>query len=83
LVKKGEKDMTDDLSKTTEMDREFDIIDEFKKILDETNKAIEESKIDDLPDKISYLKFLVNELDNALSGEYVGLRSRRIIVKKA
>ena len=75
--------MTDDLSKTTEMDREFDIIDELKEILDETNKAIEESKIDDLPDKISYLKFLVNELDNALSGEYAGLRVRRFIVKKA
>jgi hypothetical protein len=75
--------MTKDLNKTTEMDREIDIIDELKKALDDTNKAIEESKIDDLPDKISFLKFLVNDLDGALSGEYVGLRTRRFIVKKA
>jgi hypothetical protein len=74
--------MTQELSKTTEIDSEIDIIDALKRGLDATSKAIEESKLDDLPSKISYLQFLVNELDSALSGEYVGLRFTRFIVKK-
>ncbi|MBN2061535.1 MAG: hypothetical protein JW882_14075 [Deltaproteobacteria bacterium] len=66
---------------STEMDTEYDIIDEMTETLEE----MEESYISgqkDLPDKISYMRFLLGELGYALSGKYEKLRRVRFITKK-
>ena len=64
----------EDLSKSTELPRQFDIVLELEKTLSEIDKAIELDEISDIPDMISFLKFLVNELDDVFSGEYEHLR---------
>ena len=66
---------------STEMDTEYDIINE----MTDTLKEIEEtyrSGQNDLLDKISYMKFLLGELGYLLSGEYEKLRRVRFIIKK-
>jgi len=75
-------DMTEHHSKSTEMDREFDIIDELKTALSDIDEALEQSKTEELPDKVSYLRALVDDLDDVLSGEYEGLRRKRFIIKR-
>ena len=74
--------MTEHHSKSTEMDREFDIIDELKTALSDIDEALEQSKTEELPDKVSYLRALVDDLDDVLSGEYEGLRRKRFIIKR-
>ncbi|MEE9610111.1 MAG: hypothetical protein V3W19_02610 [Desulfatiglandales bacterium] len=74
--------MTKDFAKSTEMARDFDIIEELEKTIDEIDKAVEISETDDVPDRISYLRFLVKDLDKALSGEYEGLRQRRFVIRR-
>ena len=74
--------MTEKYSKSTEIDREFDLIDELKSALRDMDDALEQSKTDELQDRVSYLKFLVDDLDDVLSGEYEGLRRKRLIIKK-
>ena len=71
-----------DFGKSTELAREFDVIEEMEKTLEDIDKAFELSETDDVPEKISYLKFLVKDLDKALSGEYEGLRQRRFVIKR-
>jgi Mg2+ and Co2+ transporter CorA len=67
---------------STETDTEFDIVQELKGAVDDIEKAIRMSSEDDVLDKISYLKFLLGELDDALSGQFEELRLRRFITKK-
>lgn len=73
----------EDLSKSTELPRQFDIVLELEKTLSEIDKAIELDEISDIPDMISFLKFLVNELDDVFSGEYEHLRHRKFVLRRA
>jgi hypothetical protein len=53
---------------STETDTEFDIISELKVALEGIETAFQQGQKDDFSEKISYLKFLVSELDDSLSG---------------
>lgn len=75
--------MTEDYSKSTELDREFDLVEEMEKTLDEIEQAFEMLETDDVPDRISYLRFLIKDLDSALSGEHESLRYRRFTLKRS
>ena len=72
----------DDYNRSTELSRKMDIIMEFEKTLDEIDKAFEFDEIDDVPDLVSFLRFLVKELDDVLAGEYEHLRYREFILKR-
>ena len=72
----------EDFSKSTELPRNFDIVMEFEKTLDEIENAFQLDELDNVPDMISFLKFLVNELDDVLSGEYETLRHRQFVLKR-
>jgi hypothetical protein len=76
--KKPEEDIT-----TEKMDTEYDVIDELKDSLNDIYKAIQESKLEGILDKISYSRFLAKEIDDVLSGEYENLRRKRFTVKKS
>ena len=67
---------------STELDTEYDIIDEMTDTIEEIEKTCTNSEQRILMDKISYMKFLLKELGNSLSGEYTELRRRRFIIKK-
>ena len=68
---------------TTEIDNEFDIVDEMTITLEEMEKTLQGSENESmLEGNLSYMKFLLKELDNTLSGEYEELRRKRFIVKK-
>ncbi len=82
FMEKEEINMPEDHDKSTEIDKEFDMIDELKTVLDDLYKKLGESKTQELPEKVSYLRFLVDDLDDVLSGEFEGLRRKRFIVKK-
>jgi hypothetical protein len=62
---------------------EFDIIKELNKTLDEMGKSIDELDIHGVKDSYPYLRFLVEELEESLSGEFENLRYRRFITKKS
>jgi hypothetical protein len=53
-----------------------------EKTLDEVEKAFEIDEIEVIPDKLSYLRFLVKDLDDVLSGENEPLRYRRFTIKR-
>lgn len=72
----------DDYDKSTELSRKFDIVLEMEKSLDEIDKAFEFHDTDDVPEMITYLKFLVKDLDKLLSGENEGLRYREFVLKR-
>lgn len=67
---------------STEMDTEYDVINEMKDTLEEIEKTYKRSDNKDLSDKITYMKFLLKELDRSISGEYENLRRIRFIIKK-
>ena len=67
---------------STEMDTEYDIINEITETLEEIEKTYKSSDKEIMLDKISYMKFLLKELEYSLSGEYEILRRRRFIIKK-
>ena len=81
--KKNESDMVSSFSSSTEVDVEFDVIKELNKTLDEMGKSIDELDIHGVKDSYPYLRFLVNELEESLSGEFENLRYRRFITKKS
>ena len=68
---------------STETDTEFDIINELRGALEGLEKAFHQGQKDDFSEKIAYLKFLVRELDDSLSGQYEDLRRRRFITKRS
>ena len=72
-----------DFDYSTETDTEFDIVNELRGALEGIEKAFNEGQKDDFSEKISYLKFLVKELDDSLSGQYEDLRRRRFITKRS
>lgn len=73
--------MAEDYESSTVIDTEFDVIDELKQAVDDIVKALPGEK--ELLDKADYIKFLIKELDDGLSGDYEGLRRRRFITKKS
>lgn len=72
-----------DLTSSREMSREFDIVEEFESTLDDIDKAFEIFETDTVPDKISYLRFLVKDLDDLLSGENERLRFRSFVITRS
>ena len=72
----------DEYNYSTELPRQFDIVMEMEKTLDEMDKDIDINNIDDFCDLLSYLRFLVKDLDDIFSGEYEDLRNRNFIVKR-
>jgi hypothetical protein len=74
--------MSEDFTTSTVIDTEFDIVDELKATVNDLEKELKESGNKKITEKISYLEFLVNELDDTLSGEFEGLRRKRFITKK-
>ncbi|MGD9074114.1 MAG: hypothetical protein PVJ69_02790 [Desulfobacteraceae bacterium] len=81
--KKNESGMVSSFSSSTEVDVEFDIIKELNKTLDEMGKSIDALDIHGVKDSYPYLRFLVEELEESLSGEFENLRYRRFITKKS
>ena len=65
-----------------ELSRKFDIVLEIEKTLNELEEAFSIDETEDIPDMISYLRFLVKELDDTLSGEYESLRYRKFVIKR-
>jgi hypothetical protein len=76
-------DMTENFGESVELSREFDIVSEIEKSLDEIEKAFELMETDDVPEKISYLKFLIRDLDDLLSGENEPLRFRKFTLRRS
>jgi hypothetical protein len=74
--------MSEEFSSSTVTDTEFDIVDELKATLTEVEKELGPSSNKRITEKISYLKFLIHELDDTLSGEFETLRRKRFITKK-
>ena len=74
--------MSEEFSSSTVSDTEFDIVDELKATADDLEKELKASGSKKITEKISYLKFLINELDDTLSGKFEALRRKRFITKK-
>jgi hypothetical protein len=72
--------MAKEYESSTVVDTEFDIIEELTGTLDEIEEALGDQE--DLLEKTAYLRFLIEELDDGLSGQYEALRRRRFITKK-
>lgn len=74
--------MPDEFSSSTVTDTEFDIVDELKTTVTDLEKELKPSGNKKIAEKFSYLKFLINELNDTLSGEFETLRRKRFITKK-
>lgn len=72
----------DEYNESTELPRKFDIVMEMEKTLDEIDREIEMGNTDDIIDQLSYLRFLVKDLDDVFSGEYDALRYRKFVLKR-
>ncbi len=57
-------------SGSRELSRKFDIVLEMEKALDEMDKAFDLEDIDAVSELISFIRFLVKDLDDIFSGEY-------------
>jgi hypothetical protein len=73
--------MVDEQFDSTFTDTEFDVIEEMTNTLDDLDGALKRAETDAVTEKVAYLRFLVKDLGDALSGEYEGLRRRRFITK--
>jgi hypothetical protein len=74
--------MADEFSSSTVTDTEFDIVEELKATAADLEREVEPRATEKTSEKLSYLKFLINELDDTFSGEFEGLRRKRFITKK-
>ena len=74
--------MSEKFSSSTVTDTEFDIVDELKTTVTDLEKEVKSSANDKISEKFSYLKFLISELDDTLSGEFQTMRRKRFITKK-
>jgi len=74
--------MADEFSSSTVTDTEFDIVEELKATAADLEKEVGPRANKKTSEKLSYLKFLINELDDTLSGEFEALRRKRFITKK-
>jgi hypothetical protein len=75
--------MSDKHDSSTVTDTEFDIIEELKATLDDIEEGLKALATKDITEKISYLQFLIHELDDTLSGQFKALRYKRFITKKS
>jgi len=75
--------MSEDFSSSTVTDTEFDIVDELKTTVSDLEKEVKSSASKKISEKLSYLKFLISELNETLSGEFEMLRRKRFITKKS
>jgi len=75
--------MSEEFSSSTVTDTEFDIVDELKTTVTDLEKELKPSGNKKITEKFSYLTFLINELDDTLSGEFEALRRKRFITKKS
>jgi hypothetical protein len=73
--------MVDDPFDSTVTDTEFDIIEEMANTLDDIDSALKRAETDAVTEKVAYLRFLLKDLGDVLSGEYADLRRRRFITK--
>ena len=80
--KDKEKDLVASFGSSTVSDVEYDIIKELDTIVDSMEKSLDESDTDGVRDKFPYLRHLINDLEEALSGDFENLRYRRFITKK-
>ena len=74
--------MSEKFSSSTVTDTEFDIVDELKTTVTELEKEVKSSANNKISERFSYLKFLISELDDTLSGEFQTMRRKRFITKK-
>ena len=74
--------MAADHRDSTIMDTEFDILEEMGTIVDDIDRAFEQADTASVPESLAYLRFLLRDLGDVLSGEYEGLRRRRFITKQ-
>ena len=74
--------MSEEFSSSTVTDTEFDIVEELKTTATDLEKEMNSSGNKKISEKFSYLKFLINELDDSLSGEFKTLRRKRFITKR-
>jgi len=74
--------MSEEFSSSTVTDTEFDIVEELKTTATDLEKEMNSSGNKKISEKFSYLKFLINELDDTLSGEFKTLRRKRFITKR-
>lgn len=72
----------DNFDDSKELSRKFDIVLEIEKTLNDIDDAFSIDETEEIPDKISYLKFLIKELDDIFSGEHENLRYRKFIIKR-
>jgi hypothetical protein len=72
----------EDTSGSKELSRKFDIVLEMEKALDEMGKAFDLDDIDDVSELVSYIRFLVKDLDDIFSGEYENLRYREFVFRR-
>ncbi len=83
MVKKDEdKELVASFSSSTVSDVEYDIIKELETIVDSLEKSLDESDTDGVRDKLPYLRHLISDLEETLSGDFENLRYRRLITKK-
>jgi hypothetical protein len=83
MVKKDEdKELVASFSSSTVSDVEYDIIKELDTIVESMEKSLDESDTNGVRDKLPYLRHLINDLEEALSGDFENLRYRRFITKK-
>ena len=72
----------DDYNESTELPRNFDIVMEMEKTLDEIDSEISLDNINEVLELLSYLRFLVKDLDDIFSGKNDNLRYRKFILKR-
>ena len=80
MEKEAQKEMN--LSESTVVDNEVDIIVEFNRTVDVIDDELGKFEAPSAKEKVSYLRFLIKELEDALSEEYECLRYMRFITKK-
>ncbi|MBL7176833.1 MAG: hypothetical protein ISS66_13505 [Desulfobacteraceae bacterium] len=80
MEREAQKEMN--LSESTELDNEFDITVELRGTVDELDDELGRLEAPSAKEKVSYLRFLLTELEGALSGEHEWLRHMRFITKK-
>ena len=80
--KDEEKELVASFSSSTVSDVEYDIIKELHTIVDGIEKSLDESDSNGVRDKVPYLRHLINDLEEVLSGDFENLRYRRFITKK-
>ena len=74
--------MMDEYDYSKELPRQFDIVMEMEKVLDEIDREIDMENLNDVGELLSYLRFLVKDLDDIFSGEYENLRNREFVLKR-